>query len=351
MDASPSALPGKLSFEPSRLEAYLSHTLMNFRGPVAISMPPECDDGTAFVLSTPEGRFELRCAPRLEHAEAVGHLLKEFRILAALHRRNFPVAQPFILCEEPQVIGVPFFIMSRPEGRVLTDPSMPGLPRDERAALYDSMNATLARLHSFDPAELGLASLNRSQMSFSSQLQRWSESYATNKIAEIEEMEHLMAWLPAHLPPERPPRLIHGDFRLHKLVFHPHESRVIAVRDWGNSGTGDAIADAVYHFLTWVIPPSEFSASGGSLTGYNLEELGIPGLRAYAASYAKRCKLGGLPNLDVYFAYSLFRVASILQSIATKAYENNARSSHARLIASQVRPLAILGWNFAQRAK
>jgi aminoglycoside phosphotransferase (APT) family kinase protein len=282
----------KLPFNLGRLEAYLTRTLGNFRAPIGIGSAPERDDASSYIMSTPDGRFELRCAPTLSSEDAVVQLGREFRILAALSRRNFPVAQPLLLCEESHVIGMPFFVMSRPEGRVMTDPSLPGLTREQRSAIYEAMNTTLAQLHAFDPTALGVGSLNRLQHTISSHIQRWSERYTSHRLMEIDEMEQLMAWLPTHLPPERPPRLVHGDFRLSKLVFHPTEPCIIAVRDWENAGMGDAIADAVYHFLTWIIPPSEFNAGSGSLMGYNLKELGIPSLESYVASYAKRVKLG-----------------------------------------------------------
>ncbi len=340
----------KLPFDAVKLESYLTRTLNNFRGPLVVNAPTLEQGSGSHIISSPEGRYRIRhIKSTFSHDELV-HLRKEFYILATLHRIGFPVAQPLLLCEETHVIGTPFYIAHYPEGRTFNDAALIGMPKDQRMALYNVMNITLAKLHSFDPGTLGLAPLAQSSSTLASQIKRWENVYNTNRLGEIHEMEELAQWLPEYLPPEQPSKIVHGNYHLNRLVFHPTDAEIIAIRDWDNTSISDPIADAVYHLLAWVVPPSDVSIGRGALKGYNLAELGVPNLRSYMDSYAKITKIGELPYINFYFAYNLFRLAATMQELATQIYMQDAQSPHARLIASQVRPLAILALRFAEKA-
>jgi aminoglycoside phosphotransferase (APT) family kinase protein len=227
---------------------------------------------------------------------------------------------------------------------------MPGAAPSERAAVYDAMNDTLARLHSFDPAAIGLADFGRADGYVARQVRRWSENYRASETDSVPEMDRLMAWLPEHVPPSPRAALVHGDFRLDNLILAPDSPKVLAVLDWELATLGDPIADFVYHLMTWVMPRSETGAGTGTLAGLDLEALGIPKLEAYADAYAQRMGLAGIPSLDVYLAYNLFRMAAILQGIAGRAREGTAANANAALMGTQVRPLAATAWAFAQKA-
>src|SRR5262249_23625663 len=189
---------------------------------------------------------------------------------------GFPVAAPLIYCEDAEVAGTPFYLAAHVEGRVVWEPHMPGAEPSERAALYDAMNATLARLHSFDPAVLGLADFGRGENYGARQVERWSKQYRASETGRIEEMERLIPWLPRHLPPPAPVRLVHGDYRLDNIILARSAPQILAVLDWELSTLGDPLADLAYHLMQWDMPPSETGAGVGTLLGHDLRRLGIP---------------------------------------------------------------------------
>ncbi len=212
------------------------------------------------------------------------------------------------------------------------------------------MNATLARLHAFDPAALGLADFGRGENYVARQVERWSKQYRASQTERIDEMEQLIAWLPAHLPPSGPVRLVHGDYRLDNLIVAPSEPKILAVLDWELSTLGDPLADFSYHLMQWHMPPSDGGAGTGSLVGQDLAALGIPSLPAYVDAYVDRTGLDPRPHLPVYFAYNFFRIAAILQGIIGRVRDGTATSEHAAAKAQMVRPLAVKAWEFARAA-
>jgi aminoglycoside phosphotransferase (APT) family kinase protein len=238
--------------------------------------------------------------------------------------------------------------MSFVDGRVFWEAEMPASNPSERAQVYDAMNATLARLHSFDPAAIGLADYGRGENYVARQIERWSKQYRASETETVEDMERLIAWLPAHLPPPQPPRLVHGDYRLDNIILAPDAPTIAAVLDWELSTLGDPLADFSYHLMQWHMPPSE--AGTGSLVGYDLAALGIPSLEVYVEAYVKRTGLDPRPYLAVYSAYNFFRIAAILQGIVGRVRDGTATSAFAAAKAALVRPLAAKAWQFALQA-
>jgi aminoglycoside phosphotransferase (APT) family kinase protein len=206
----------------------------------------------------------------------------------------------------------------------------------------------LARLHSFDPAAIGLADYGRGENYVARQIERWSKQYRASETEKVEDMERLIAWLPAHLPPPQPPRLVHGDYRLDNIILAPDAPTIAAVLDWELSTLGDPLADFSYHLMQWHMPPSE--AGTGSLVGYDLAALGIPSLEAYVEAYVKRTGFDPRPYLAVYSAYNFFRIAAILQGIVGRVRDGTATSAFAAAKAALVRPLAAKAWEFALQA-
>jgi aminoglycoside phosphotransferase (APT) family kinase protein len=233
-------------------------------------------------------------------------------------------------------------------GRVFWEPGMPDSEPAERAAVYDAMNATLARLHSFDPAAIGLGDFGRGENYVARQVERWSKQYRASQTETVESMEHLIAWLPAHLPPPGPVRLVHGDYRLDNLIIAPSEPRVLAVLDWELSTLGDPLADFAYHLMQWDMPPSETGYGVGTLVGLDLAALGLPSRAAYVDAYVARTGLDPRPHLAVYLAYNFFRLAAIFQGIVGRVRDGTAANENAAAMALMVRPLADKGWSFAQ---
>src|SRR5690606_3106487 len=237
---------------------------------------------------------------------------REFTVISALHAQGFPVARPYALCTDEAVIGSIFYVMDKVEGRVFWDMQLPGLQPAERRAIYEAQTDTLAALHAFDPAAIGLSDYGKPGNYFARQVGRWTKQYRASEIAPIPAMDRLIAFLPDSLPPEGPTRIVHGDFRLDNMILDPVEARVRAVLDWELSTLGDPMADFSYLLIAWVIPAS----LRNGLAGADLKELGIPSVEETVERYAEKTGTAPPQNLDWLFAYNLFRLAAICQGIA-----------------------------------
>jgi aminoglycoside phosphotransferase (APT) family kinase protein len=255
-----------------------------------------------------------------------------------------------IYCADESITGTAFYVMGFVDGRVIWEPEMPGSNPAERAATYDVMNATLARLHSYEPAAIGLGDYGKGENYVARQVDRWSRQYRASETEKIDEMERLMTWLPGHLPPPAPVRLVHGDYRLDNMILDRHEPRVLAVLDWELSTLGDPLADFTYHLMQWHMPTTEAGAGTGSLVGHDLKALGIPALSDYVDAYVARTGLDPRPHLAVYLAYNFFRLAAILQGIVGRVRDGTATNENAPARAQMVRPLAMTAWEFARAA-
>jgi aminoglycoside phosphotransferase (APT) family kinase protein len=338
----------RLRFDVGRLEAFMGEHVKGFAGPITLKQFKGGQSNPTYLIETPARRYVLRRKPPGKLLPSAHAVDREYRVIAALGAQGFPVAEAVVYCSDETVIGTAFFIMSHVEGRVIWDAQMPASNPAERAAVYDAMNATLARLHGYDPAAIGLSDYGRGENYVARQVERWSKQYRASETEKIEDMERLMAWLPAHLPPPQPPRLVHGDYRLDNMILAPNEPRILAVLDWELSTLGDPVADFAYHLMQWDMPPAE--SGTGSLVGCDLAALGIPSRDAYVAAYVKRTGLDPRPYLATYSAYNFFRIAAILQGIVGRVRDGTASSAHAAGRAELVRPLAAKGWGFAREA-
>jgi aminoglycoside phosphotransferase (APT) family kinase protein len=339
-----------LRFDVAPLEAYLAEQIFGFKGPLTVSQFKGGQSNPTYCLETPTHRYVLRRkppGPLLPSAHAVE---REYRVISALYEQGFPVAEPMVLCEDPSVVGTTFYVMAFEQGRVFWEPSMPGATSPERETVYDAMNATIARLHNFDPAEIGLGDFGRGENYIARQVERWSKQYRASQTEPIDEMERLIDWLPAHLPPPGPVRLVHGDYRIDNLILAPVSPEIHAVLDWELSTLGDPLADFTYHLMPWHMPQTEIAAAAASLTGHDLLALGIPTLADYVDLYVERTGLDPRPYLPVYLAYNFFRLTAILQGIIGRVRDGTATSAVAPAQAGMIRPLAEKAWAFARQA-
>ena len=338
----------RLRFDVGRLESYLRDHVEGFAAPITVQQFKGGQSNPTYLIETPARRYVLRRKPPGKLLPSAHAVDREHRVMSALHAQGFPVPEPILYCADEAVIGTAFFVMSHVDGRVFWEAEMPSSNPAERAAVYDAMNGTLARLHSYDPAAIGLADYGRGENYVARQIERWSRQYRASETEKIDDMERLMEWLPAHLPPPQPPRIVHGDYRLDNMIIAPDSPKILAVLDWELSTLGDPLADFSYHLMQWHMPPSE--AGTGSLVGFDLAALGIPSLDDYVAAYVRRTGLDPRPYLSVYSAYNFFRIAAILQGIVGRVRDGTATSAVAAAKATLVRPLAAKAWEFARAA-
>jgi aminoglycoside phosphotransferase (APT) family kinase protein len=338
----------RLRFDVARLEDYLRTHVNGFSGPLTVSQFKGGQSNPTYLLETPSRRYVLRRKPPGKLLPSAHAVDREHRIISALYAQNFPVAEPVLYCADESIAGTAFFVMACVDGRVFWEPQMPASNPAERAQVYDAMNATIARLHSFEPAQIGLSDYGRGENYVARQIERWSKQYRASETAKVDDMEHLIAWLPAHLPPAQPPRIVHGDYRLDNIILAPDEPKIAAVLDWELSTLGDPLADFTYHLMQWHMPPSD--AGTGSLVDQDIAALGIPSLEAYVEAYVARTGLDPRPHLPVYFAYNFFRLAAILQGIVGRVRDGTATSAYAAAKAEMVGPLAAKAWEFARQA-
>ncbi len=235
------------------------------------------------------------------------------------------------------VIGSMFYIMEHVEARHFDDPRTPDLSRDERAAVFDAMNETVAAIHSVDIDRVGLGDYGRPGNYFARQLGRWTTQYRASETRPIEDMESLIAWLEENLPEDDGRRtLVHGDFRLDNLLFHRSRPAVKAVLDWELSTLGHPFADLAAILMQWRLEPG---ASGRGLAGVNREALGIPSDEAFVAAYCARTGIDRVPHLNVYMAFCFFRMAGILQGIEKRRIDGNASNPARAAAAGALVPL------------
>ncbi len=339
-----------LRLDAARLAQYLSAQVPGFAGPLTVRQFKGGQSNPTYLLETPARRYVLRRKPPGKLLPSAHAVDREYRVIRALYAKGFPVAEPLLYCADAAVAGTAFYVMGFVDGRVFWEPQMPASNPAERAAVYDAMNATMARLHMFDPAEIGLADFGRGENYVARQVERWSKQYRASETEKIEEMERLIAWLPSHIPPAGPPRLVHGDYRLDNLIVARERPDILAVLDWELSTLGDPLADFTYHLMAWHMPHSESAAGTATLAGHDLGALGIPSMEDYVDDYVARTGLDPRPHLPAYLAYNFFRIAAILQGIIGRVRDGTATSEFAPDKAELIRPLAEKAWDFAQAA-
>jgi aminoglycoside phosphotransferase (APT) family kinase protein len=339
-----------LRFDATALEAYLAAHAPGFAGPLTVRQFKGGQSNPTYLLETPAQSYVLRRKPPGKLLPSAHAVDREFRVISALHAQGFPVAAPVLYCDDTSVVGTAFYVMSFVAGRVFWEPQMAGSNPAERAAVYDALNATIARLHSFDPAAIGLADFGRGENYVARQVDRWSKQYRASQTETIDEMERLIAWLPGHLPPAAPVRLVHGDYRLDNVIVAADSANILAVLDWELSTLGDPLADFTYHLMKWHVPPSDTGASTGTLVGEDIAALGIPTRERYVELYVARTGLDPRPHLAVYLAYNFFRIAAIYQGIVGRVRDGTATSEFAPAKALMVQPYAATAWRFAQEA-
>lgn len=299
-----------------------------------------------YLVTTSGGSMVLRRKPFGALLPKAHMIEREHRVMSALQASDVPVPKMLGLCDDGAVIGAPFYMMECVEGRIFWDPRLPELANSERAAIFASMSDTVARLHAIRPADVGLGEFGRAQGFMARQIALWTAQYRAAQTLDLPAMENLIEWLPRQAVDlgDQEAAIFHGDLRLDNMIFHSSKPKVLAVLDWELSTLGDPFADFAYHAMIWRIPPELFRG----LAGVDLRAHAIPTEAEYIASYLERVGRAEIPNWKFYLAFSMFRIASILQGVAQRARDGNASAENAADTGARAGPIAELGWEIAR---
>ncbi len=335
-----------LKFDQAALDAWMAENVDGYAGPLTVEQFKGGQSNPTYKLVTPGRQYVLRRKPPGKLLPSAHAVDREFRVMNALGHKGFPAPTMHGLCEDDGVIGTAFYVMDFVEGRIFWDPYLPDLEPAERAAIYDASNATLAQLHSIDYEAAGLGNYGKPGNYFDRQIGRWTKQYKAAETDPIVAMDRLIEWLPANAPEQERTSVVHGDYRLDNMIFHPTEPKVIAVLDWELSTLGDPLADFTYQLMQWRTPKDIRSG----FLGVDLTAMGIPTEDEYVAAYCKRTGREGIPKLDFYFAYNIFRLAGIAQGVYARSQQGNASNERAKELGALVAPMAEYAWSIAENA-
>jgi len=340
------AVEAKDRLDTDTLGAWLHANVPGFAAPWNYTKFAGGQSNPTYLITAASGRYVLRrkpFGPILPSAHAVD---RECRVIAGLHPTGFPVPRPYGLCEDADVIGTSFYVMEMVEGRTLWNGALPGMAPEDRRALYEAMVDTMAALHTTDYMAAGLGDYGKPGNYFERQVARWTKQYRAAETERIEPVERLIDWLPRTLPEQTRTAIVHGDYRIDNMIFAPAGPTVMAVLDWELSTLGDPLADFSYFLMSWVTQPEGRSGVMG-MTG---AESGIPTIEEVVERYCRATGRDGVPQLDWYFAYNLFRLVGIVQGIRRRILDGNASSAVAEKTVARLPQLAEAAWSFAEKA-
>jgi aminoglycoside phosphotransferase (APT) family kinase protein len=327
-------------FDIARLEAWMRQNVDGFVGSVTVEQFKGGQSNPTYRVSAGGKHYVLRRKPPGKLLPSAHAVDREYRVITALAQTDVPVARTYALCMDDTVIGTAFYLMEYVAGRVFWELTLPQLARPERRAIYEAMNDVLARLHRVDYERIGLGDYGRPGNYAMRQIDRWTRQYRASETETIAAMDRLIDWLPKNAPTEEETSIIHGDFRIDNMIFHPTEPRVVAVLDWELSTLGNPLADFAYHMMPWRLGPEAYRG----LLGVDLAALGIPSEEEGCALYCRRTGRTSLPHWDFYIAFNMFRLAAILQGIMGRVREGTAASLRAREAGARAKAIAEAGW-------
>ena len=337
---------GQDILDADKLADWLSANVDGFTGPVTVRKFAGGQSNPTYRLDSPSGSYVLRRKPfglLLPSAHAVD---REFFVIDHLNRAGFATPRAYGLCTDDSVLGTWFYVMAMVEGRTIWDGSLPDATPGERRNIYNAMIDTLAALHSIDCERAGLGKYGKPGNYFERQVGRWTKQYRAAETERMEDMERLIDYLSRTIPPQTRTSIVHGDYRIDNMIFDATEPKVLAVLDWELSTTGDPLADFSYLMMNWLTPAD----NRAGLAGLDLPALGIPTLDEAVARYCAATERDGVPQLEWYFAFGLFRLASIVQGIKKRVIDGTASSAHAAEMATRIPYLAERAWQFAKEA-
>uniref|UniRef100_A0A8B9XRJ8 Acyl-CoA dehydrogenase family member 10 n=1 Tax=Bos mutus grunniens TaxID=30521 RepID=A0A8B9XRJ8_BOSMU len=328
------------------LEKYLKDLLgIQPTGPLELLQFDHGQSNPTYYVKLANHQLVLRKKPPGTLLPSAHAVEREFRIMKALGNAGVPVPKVLDLCEDSSVVGTPFYLMEYCPGLIYKDPSLPGLEPSQRRAIYTAMNRVLCKIHSVDLKAAGLEDYGKHGDYLARQVQTWIKQYRASETSTIPAMERLIEWLPLHLPRQQRTTVVHGDFRLDNLLFHPETAEVLAVLDWELSTLGDPLADVAYNCLAHYLP-SGFPIQPG-LSDCDLTELGIPTAEDYFRMYCLHMGIPPIENWNFYMAFSFFRIAAILQGVYKRSLTGQASSATAKQTEKLTEFMSNLAWDFA----
>jgi aminoglycoside phosphotransferase (APT) family kinase protein len=336
------------AFDTAKLVGWMGENIPAFAGPIEVQQFAGGQSNPTFLLTTPDSRYVLRRKPPGKLLPSAHAVDREFRVLEALKDTDVPVAHVYALCEDEGIIGSAFYVMDYIHGRIFWDATLPEVPVASRRGIYQEMVRVQAALHSVDYASVGLGDFGKPGNYIERQVARWTQQYRAAQTEKVDAMEHLIDWLPKHIPAGEQVSIVHGDFRLDNTIFDSDEPRILAVLDWELSTLGHPMVDFAYFCMRYNLPEAEFRG----LRGVDTEKLGIPSESECISQY---CQLRGLPQVSpqdwtYYLAFCMFRLAGILQGVLARALQGNASSQTALQAGRRARPLAELAWQLVQES-
>jgi aminoglycoside phosphotransferase (APT) family kinase protein len=329
-------------FDESRLDAWMAANVAGYAGPLTVRQFKGGQSNPTYQLSTPSKKYVMRRKPPGKLLPSAHAVDREYKVITALGPTGFPVPRTYGLCQDDDVIGTWFYVMDMVEGRILWDQTLPQYEPPERHAIHMASLKTLADLHNTDYKAIGLEDFGRQGNYMSRQIDRWTKQYKASETQHIDSVERLIEWLPKTVPADDQTSIVHADYRLDNMVIHPTEARVIAVLDWELSTIGNPLADFSNLLMQWV---------NGSIAAVpDKKAHGLPTLEEYVEAYCQMTGRSGLPDLNWYFAYNIFRLAGIIQGIVGRARDGTANSPQAAAMAARVPQLGDAAWRFAVKA-
>jgi aminoglycoside phosphotransferase (APT) family kinase protein len=335
-------------FDEGALDRYLAEYLEGYRGPLRVRQFEGGQSNPTFLLNADSGDYVLRKKPPGVLLPRAHMVEREYRILAALAATDVPVPKVHLLCETPDPIGTPFFIMDYVRGRLLRDPTLPGMKPAARRAIYEEILRVLASLHAVDYEAIGLADYGKPGNYFGRQIRRWSQQYEASKTREIPSMDRLMRWLPENVPDDDTSCIVHGDYRLDNLVLAADEARVSAVLDWELSTLGHPLADLAHGCAHYYISIANQIPLAGVDDDASADS-GIPTEREYVETYCRYTGRSGVPDWNFYLAFVIFRYAGIAQGVYKRGLQGNASSQEAMSLGDIIEVASDKAWEIAQR--
>jgi aminoglycoside phosphotransferase (APT) family kinase protein len=324
-----------------RLTHWMRETIPGFVGPLSIAKFPGGQSNPTYKVMTPTRSYVLRKKPTGRLVKGAHDIEREARVIGAVGPTGYPVPRIYAVCAADSVIGSPFYLMEMLEGRIYWDATIPNVDRSERASYFDAMNAAIADLHGLNYQKAGLNDFGKPGNYFERQIHRWSRQYLEDaETGRDVNMDRLLEWLPGNIPAQDECCLVHGDFRIDNIVFHPTSPAVMGVLDWELSTLGNPLADFANHAMMYDMPPNIVAG----LAGADLAALGIPTQQEYIASYCRRTGRDGIENMHFYMAFGFFRLAAIFHGIKGRVLRGTASSAHAHERATHFPQLAKIAW-------